>query len=432
MGSKRSNRGKSGPSSARFRSRAIALAVAAGILATGTITGWAGQPAYAADYPSWDDVKAARANVADQQAQIKVIEDLLTQLQADADAKDAEAQAAGTAYQQADQAFQEAAFKAGELQDQADTANATAEQSRQQAGQMAAQVARQGGGDLSANLFVNAGDADELLSKLGYASKLTEQSEGLYAKALQEKQTAQAATDQANVATKIREELRAEADAARIAAQAAFDAAQAALADQQTHQADLQAQLAVLQSTAEVTEADYAEGQRVAEEAAAKAKADALAAQQAQYGSSSTIAAGKITASGWAWPAAGILLDGFGYRWHPVYHEYLFHDGQDVAAAAGTPIYAAASGRVVYSGWYGGYGNFIQIDHGNGISTAYGHIQPGGLLVKSGDQVVVGQLIGRVGTTGTSTGNHLHFEVRQNNVAIDPVAFMRGKGVSIG
>ncbi|WP_167042527.1 M23 family metallopeptidase [Salinibacterium sp. ZJ454] len=445
MSSMRTTGGTRGLRSLR-RSRMIALAVTLGVLTTGTISLGATQPAYAVDYPSWEDVKNARANTAEKEAQITRIQTLLAQLQADVAAKDAAAQEAGRLYGEADEAFQEAAFRASELQAQADAAHVTAESSRQQAGQMAAQLARQGG-DLSATLFVNAGEADQLLSKLGYASKLTEQSEGLYTKALQEQNTAQSLTDQADVATAIREELKAEAEAAQIAAQAAFDAAQVALAEQQEHQAELEAQLAVLQSAEEVTEAQYAEGERVREEArkekerlereAAAARAAAAAAAHSgssgSGGSSSSggwISSGSVSSQGWAWPAAGELRSGFGGRIHPVHGDWRFHWGQDVAAGGGTPIYAASAGRVTYAGYNGGFGYFVKIQHANGMATSYAHQSQ--ILVSYGEEVAAGQVIGRVGTTGTSTGNHLHFEVYEHGRAIDPLLYLRGRGVSVG
>jgi len=98
----------------------------------------------------------------------------------------------------------------------------------------------------------------------------------------------------------------------------------------------------------------------------------------------------------------------------------------------GAPIYAAHSGKVIYSGWYGTYGNFILIQNTNTVQTGYAHIVNGGLLVKVGQTVGVGQHIANEGTTGASTGCHLHFEVRVNGVAINSVPFMRDEGIRIG
>lgn len=411
------------------RSRIIALAIAIGIAATGTITLGAPAPAaYALTYPTWDDVKKARANVAAKEAELQRIESLLEQLQINVDTKDAEAQEAARIFEEADAAFVEAAQKAASLQAQADAAHAVAEDSRLQAGQMAAQLARQGGGDLSANLFVNSGEADTLLSKLGYASKLTEQSEGLYSKALQEMNSAQALTDQADVAAEERERLRIEAEQAMAAAQAAYDAAQAALVEQQEQQIVLEEQRRVLQAAEEVTEAQYAEGVRVREEEERRRRAAAAAAAQTSGGSVTS----REIVNGWTWPASGQLMSGYGMRLHPIYGYWRMHNGQDVSNGAGTPIYAASAGRVVYSGYSSGFGNYVKIDHGNGMSSIYAHILSGGLRVSHGQQVSVGQLVGLMGSTGPSTGNHLHLEVRRDNVPINPLDYIRAKGVPVG
>jgi murein DD-endopeptidase MepM/ murein hydrolase activator NlpD len=98
------------------------------------------------------------------------------------------------------------------------------------------------------------------------------------------------------------------------------------------------------------------------------------------------------------------------------------HEGIDIGAPEGTPIYAAAAGTVIYAGWESGYGNLTVIDHGNGLATAYGHQSR--LAVSSGQTVSRGQLIGNVGSTGHSTGPHLHFEVRVNGVPTNPLDYL--------
>ena len=96
------------------------------------------------------------------------------------------------------------------------------------------------------------------------------------------------------------------------------------------------------------------------------------------------------------------------------------------------PIYAATGGTVSFSGVNGGYGNFIILDHGNGIESAYAHIIDGGRLVSNGQTVTAGQLIARTGSIGGSTGCHLHFETRSGGAVFDPVPFMRQRGVTLG
>lgn len=121
-----------------------------------------------------------------------------------------------------------------------------------------------------------------------------------------------------------------------------------------------------------------------------------------------------------AWPTPGYtsISSPFGYRIHPIYKVRKMHTGIDIDAPMGASIIAANSGRVILAGWNGGYGNCVIIDHGDGIATLYGHQSR--LLVNVGDKVSKGDVIGKVGTTGLSTGPHLHFEVRINGKPTDP------------
>jgi murein DD-endopeptidase MepM/ murein hydrolase activator NlpD len=114
---------------------------------------------------------------------------------------------------------------------------------------------------------------------------------------------------------------------------------------------------------------------------------------------------------------------GFGVRNDPFLGRPAMHTGLDFRAASGDPIRATASGKVVSSGWAGGYGRMVEIDHGNGLSTRYGHMSE--IHVKIGDQIKIGQVIGAVGSTGRSTGPHLHYETRIEGEAVDPQKFLR-------
>lgn len=122
------------------------------------------------------------------------------------------------------------------------------------------------------------------------------------------------------------------------------------------------------------------------------------------------------------WPLKGRLSSSFGWRTHPVLRKKKFHNGQDIAVPSGTPVYAADSGKVVVSGWLNGYGNYIAINHGRGISTGYAHNSR--LLVSVGEIVYKGQKIALSGNTGLSTGPHLHFEVRINGVPVNPIPYL--------
>jgi murein DD-endopeptidase MepM/ murein hydrolase activator NlpD len=117
-------------------------------------------------------------------------------------------------------------------------------------------------------------------------------------------------------------------------------------------------------------------------------------------------------------PVHGRLTSGFGERFHPILGYRRFHAGLDLAASAGTPIVAAADGRVVGAGWRGGYGQEVQISHAGGVDTLYGHMSR--IAAHAGELVHKGQVIGYVGSTGLSTGPHLHFEVTKNGRPINP------------
>jgi murein DD-endopeptidase MepM/ murein hydrolase activator NlpD len=131
----------------------------------------------------------------------------------------------------------------------------------------------------------------------------------------------------------------------------------------------------------------------------------------------------KLAATPSIWPASGDVTSRFGWRnspwggssgdWHP---------GIDIANSYGTPIMATADGQVVKSEWYGGYGNMVQIDHGNGIVTIYGHTSR--IVVSVGQRVKKGEVIAYMGSTGNSTGTHVHYEIRVNDTAVNPANFL--------
>lgn len=119
------------------------------------------------------------------------------------------------------------------------------------------------------------------------------------------------------------------------------------------------------------------------------------------------------------WPLRGRLSSAFGYRTHPIHRKRLNHTGIDISRPSGTPIAAADGGRVIMAGWYGGYGKCVIINHGKGYATLYGHLSR--IYVSRGSAVAKGQSVGAVGSTGYSTGAHLHFEVRVNGRPVNPL-----------
>lgn len=132
---------------------------------------------------------------------------------------------------------------------------------------------------------------------------------------------------------------------------------------------------------------------------------------------------GKVLGTISTYPLPGYyeVSSPYGWRIHPVTGQKSLHTGTDLPAPAGTAIHAAGTGKVIMAGWYGAYGNAVIIDHGGGYTSLYGHQSRLGVSV--GDEVKAGQVIGYVGTTGWSTGNHLHFEVRVNGNPTDPLQF---------
>jgi murein DD-endopeptidase MepM/ murein hydrolase activator NlpD len=147
-------------------------------------------------------------------------------------------------------------------------------------------------------------------------------------------------------------------------------------------------------------------------QAASAALAERIrAAQQSAPASSGS----GVSSSGFIWPVNGVVTSGFGWRWGRM------HEGIDISAPGGTPIKAVAAGTVIYTGYMGGYGNLTIIDHGNGLATAYAHQSA---IYVGGGSVSQGTVIGAVGTTGHSTGNHLHFEVRVNGSPVDPMGYL--------
>jgi len=170
-----------------------------------------------------------------------------------------------------------------------------------------------------------------------------------------------------------------------------------------------------LTDLSQLTAAERAEaGEIDALQAASNAIAERIRAAQAQHGSNG--ASSTQAASGLIWPVSGPITSPFGWRWGRL------HQGIDIGASTGTPIHAAAAGTVIYCGWEEGYGNFVVIDHGGNLATAYGH--QSAIAVACGQSVAQGQVIGYVGCTGHCTGPHLHFEVRIDGNPVDPMGYL--------
>ncbi|MEJ8285794.1 MULTISPECIES: M23 family metallopeptidase [Curtobacterium] len=410
--------------------------------------------AQAVTYPTWDEVKNARGKESAKQGQITEIKGIISELDAKVEAAQAKAKELGQVFFDAQSDAQDAAEEEQKLRAKADEHAKVAEQSAAQAGQFAAQMARSGGADVTTSVLTKGDDARDLLYDLGALSKLSEQAERVQAAAAVDAGVTRSLEAQADRAAAELERLAAKAEARMQEAQAASDAVQTAYDEQQSNKARLDAQLATLTTGRVRTEAEFAKGERVRKAAEAKAarEAEARAARElaaaaaaaanagggssgggggsGSSGSGSGGSAGSGGGQGWVRPASGYVISPYGYRVHPIYGTVIKHDGTDLASGCSTPIVAASAGTVDYVGWYGGYGNYVRINHGNGVQTAYGHIVNGGFRVSTGQQVSAGQLIALVGSTGQSTGCHSHIEVHINGATTDPVPFMSARGVA--
>lgn len=422
-----------------------------GVLALGGLGFAFGPAAFAANYPSWDDVQRAKANEATKGQEISRIEGLIAEMQADVAAKQFEAERLGAEYAAAQTAFEDAAYAAESLQQQADAEAERARVSAEKLGRLAAQQYRSGGDDAALELFFSgsAAGADDLLARLGTMDRLVEANRGVYADATAARDNAKNLSNQAVVARDERDRLQKEAESKMIAAQEAAAAAQAALDNQTQFLGTLQAQLAALKDTTAKTISDYqagVEAERIAREAreaaareAARIAAEKAAAEAAANagngggGGSSGGSGGSGGGSGWVRPASGYISSWFGNRGTICGNGYCTsgHRGIDFATGCSSPIYAAASGRVSFAAYSGEWGNYVKIDHGGGITTGYAHIKNGGYAVGAGQSVSAGQVIAYTGNTGASSGCHLHFEVYSGGVRIDPAPFLRDRGVSV-
>jgi murein DD-endopeptidase MepM/ murein hydrolase activator NlpD len=194
--------------------------------------------------------------------------------------------------------------------------------------------------------------------------------------------------------------------AEQIAAKQELEAQQAAIAAARSQQQGMLANVTEHREEAQEDLEDL--------EAASAALAAQIRASQSSGGGGGASSGSGQSSSGFIWPVSGVVTSGFGWRWGRM------HEGIDISAPCGTPTRAVAAGTVIFSGWMGGYGNLVVVDHGNGLSTAYAHLS----AIYASGGVGQGQTIGAVGTTGSSTGCHLHFEVRVNGGAVDPMGYL--------
>lgn len=295
--------------------------------------------------------------------------------------------------------YDAALSQASLVHDLAGTATSAADSSRRVLAALVRSLVQQQSGTATADVLLGAGD--DLLYQLGALDKLSALTGNIEAirhrvDADEARAAALNGQDQAAQET-VRSIPVADALAAMEAAKAAFDTAAAELdALHQSVQADASA-LTPLRDLLAMPGAD------------------------------------RLSAQGWAVPAVGPITDAFGPRpVRPLPEVGAVHYGTDIGAACGAAIYAATSGVVEAAGSLGTYGNWILIDNGDGIETGYAHVAPGETLVAVGDPVIAGQVIAGVGSTGASTGCHLHFEVRVDGNRVDPQLFLAVRGITLG
>ncbi|MBW3659723.1 MAG: peptidoglycan DD-metalloendopeptidase family protein [Actinobacteria bacterium] len=257
-----------------------------------------------------------------------------------------------------------------------------------------------------ASALVGAEDVSDFVNTMYYVRSVMKSDRGMIDDVTETAR--QVAADRA-AADRLRDELTAEeVEAGRLKAD--VEAATEAKRQLAEMVANERAQRATLVQQLESTQADY------------EALVDGLEAESAKLTEElkrSEYVGRKPGKGGLLWPTAGQRTSGYGFRTHPIYGGRRMHTGIDISGGTGQPIVAAAKGKVVSAGWRGGYGLTVVIDHGGGLHTLYAHQSQ--LAVRDGDVVGQGQKVGEVGSTGNSTGPHLHFEVRVNGAPRDPM-----------
>ena len=365
----------------------IATALLAVLLSSAIAIG-ASSPASAAVQP----IARAFSGAATPPAELARVLADLTKLGRAADAAGVASREAASRATRAARAAKTAAAARDDAEARAREAALAASVSRARASSVAAQLARSGStSQETAGLILQGLGAKDTLWALSRMSELSVSSTTLFSEAT----AAKAAADEAAIVA---------ARAATQAAARAKEARTAATAAQKRYTAVIDL---IARQRARIQELS-AQAEDLTDEAVP------------------TTAPAGATSAGWSVPVTGTLRDKFGPRPNmPVAGLSPFHRGQDIAAPCSTPIQAPASGTVVQAGYLGSYGNWVLLDNGDGIQSGYAHSTT--LLVRPGQKVTAGQTIATVGSTGASSGCHLHFEVRVRGVAIDPVPFMAGR-----
>ncbi|QIK61882.1 peptidoglycan DD-metalloendopeptidase family protein [Leucobacter viscericola] len=388
-------------------------------------------PAQATDLPTWDDVQNAKKNEAAAAAKAKEIEGLIASGEKELTRLRNSHAAAAEAMREAQQKFNDAAWKADSLVTQAADSKKKADDAADRAGVIVAQMYRSGGVDRSLELMLEADPktSDALLDRLASMSKATERNSEISGEAEQAANTAASLGKQAEAAKKEREALLVDLQAKEAAAAKAVEAQRSSVVAQEAKQNELTAQLAALKDTTTSTVAGYEK--RVREEEAERKRLEEEARKNAENaannnnsgggggggggnsgggggggGNAGSGGGGGHASNGWIIPTSNYYIsEGFRPPERPD------HTGLDLAAPCGTPIVAPVGGTVSIAGWIDNFGgNMVYLHQDDGYQTRFAHMI-GWPPVSAGQYVQAGQVIGWVGTTGASTGCHLHFEV---------------------
>ena len=401
--------------------------------------------AIVSDLPTWADVEKAKQNQSTAAAKITEIEALIEKVKAEVVRTRADAETASQKYDLAASQLRDAQVRLESLETQAEASEAEAGEASEQAAALVSQIYRSGGVDRNVSLFLESdgSTADALLDRLAQTEKATERNTTIWQNAERAMNSAKALGDQAAAARDERDQLAQEAEQHRAEAAKIAEAAREEQSVQEKQQVELETQLDALKDKTTKTTKGYEERlrleaeerERIERERQEQIRREQEAANNNNGGGNTGGGntgggntgggnTGGGNTSGWVNPLGG------GYWVSTEWWGYYGHTGIDLAIGQGTPIYAASSGTVTFSGWAGdySYGNMARIDHGGGISTLYGHMQfaPS---VGYGDWVGTGQVIGYVGSTGNSTGPHLHFETLVGGVPVDPRTIMAPRGV---
>lgn len=397
------------------------------VIATAALAGIVGSPlttvttanAVDASLPSWQDVQDAKSNQAATDKKITEIEALLVQVAAEVEATKKESAAAISAYAIAEEELLRASSRLDELNLKLSESTQEADTAAQEAASLVGLMYRSGGIDRSTEMFLesDATTSDQLLERLASMSKATERNSKIAEDATRAKNDAQSLGEQADVVATERERLRVEAEERKETAATLAAAAAEKQVQQEAQKATLDAQLEALKDTTAKTVEGYEE--RVRQEDEERRKQEEANRPPSGGGGGNPGGSG----SGWGMPITNYWVsEEFGGGRN--------HGGTDFAASMWTPIYAASSGTVTACYEFSNYGNTVDITHPDGSKTRYAHQPWGGITVSCNQWVSQGQRIGSVGSTGWSTGPHLHFETwPTSGYRVNPRDFMADRGV---